>query len=402
MKWLLLIALTFSAVASEFTIVARKGKKQKPIFIKKKLENLISETAFDGQYFKVVLGRSNEPISFDSSEDILLKAATTYYYANNIRNYWVDVIKSEHVINMEKVTIRLDITDPYSEVTHYDIFAAEDEQYFNNALSIPAGETPDFVDEQDKWGPELWFRPKKKILTKEMMQNIGPNPLEQSLVILREEAEDIAWSNFEYKTLNHIFYPTFQDTSYWETVVRHVGTLFVMWGIVKASKYTDPLFLDKYYYMDTALIPEVIYHEYNHLALDDYLANTHEAAIIEGMADYFATAINPQKKMFAPLKKISNNAYKNVNAKEAYTPDSEYKKNADKDLALATLWELKTELKITDVDQFIYAARKHMDSQYTNLIEGLPRALNQTCQELHKNPRLCKRMVFDVLNKKGF
>jgi len=47
----------------------------------------------------------------------------------------------------------------------------------------------------------------------------------------------------------------------------------------------------KSFYIDTGLIPEVIYHEFSHVALADNLAPVHNVPLIEGMANFFAAEI---------------------------------------------------------------------------------------------------------------
>jgi hypothetical protein len=91
-----------------------------------------------------------------------------------------------------------------------------------------------------------------------------------------------------------------------------------MFIAVEGSKYLDPLFMEKYYYLDTALVPEIIYHEYAHIALSDEIAPTHSTGVVEGMADFFTMIINPQKRLMAPLKDINNAAAKNPYSNLAY------------------------------------------------------------------------------------
>jgi hypothetical protein len=64
---------------------------------------------------------------------------------------------------------------------------------FNTIMpfSIPSGETPDYVSFYKKWGHEIWFRPMKRILTKEI-EGIGENPLETQLSLLYRPAKRMA------------------------------------------------------------------------------------------------------------------------------------------------------------------------------------------------------------------
>src|SRR5690606_1307067 len=53
----------------------------------------------------------------------------------------------------------------------------------------------------------------------------------------------------------------------------------------------------KYFHLDSALVPEIIYHEYSHVALSDHLVLSHSTAVIEGMADIFAGFIGNTSKL---------------------------------------------------------------------------------------------------------
>ena len=124
------------------------------------LPNLISDNSYDGKYFKIVYGKSDEAISFDDTDEIQLKAATTYYHLNKARQFFTDVIKSDYVKGLPPLIIRLDLINVFNEVGHF----ANDHlnPQFNNALSIPAGAgyPPKNIH---PWGNEIWFRPSKKI-----------------------------------------------------------------------------------------------------------------------------------------------------------------------------------------------------------------------------------------------
>ena len=50
------------------------------------------------------------------------------------------------------------------------------------------------------------------------------------------------------------------------------------------SNFIEYLFTRKWYKFDSALVPEIIYHEFAHLALSDNLELSHSTPVIEGMA----------------------------------------------------------------------------------------------------------------------
>ena len=165
---LILVTLHFSAQASAqiFETALVRGKRFKPSLEKVELPNLVSTEGFDGKYFKIVVGKSNDAISFsESDEKLKLKAATTYYHLNLIRDFWVNEMHSENVKNMSKVIVRLEITNLFSDLGHYQHDSID--PHYNDALSIPAGEPMEGVD-IPAWGNEIWFRPVKKIKTEDL------------------------------------------------------------------------------------------------------------------------------------------------------------------------------------------------------------------------------------------
>ena len=151
--------VTFTTFASARTfkaIVRTESNAAKEAMVE--LEDLISENSFDGKHFKIVKGKSDEAISFDASEELVFKAATTYYHLTIARNYFINKVKSEYVSKTEKMVIRIEHTNQFSELGHY----ANDnlDPQFNNALTIPAGQglaSRGVIP----WGSEIWFRPEK-------------------------------------------------------------------------------------------------------------------------------------------------------------------------------------------------------------------------------------------------
>src|SRR5690606_2275549 len=96
------------------TVLVRDGKSNDQKLIRAKLTDLVSNKAFNGKYFKVVLGKSNKPIGFDHKDSkILLKAATTYYHATIARNFFIEKLKSDYVKKLGQVTLRLEITSTF-------------------------------------------------------------------------------------------------------------------------------------------------------------------------------------------------------------------------------------------------------------------------------------------------
>jgi len=75
------------------------------------LPDLTSDHSYEGKFFKIVHGKNDEAVRFDDSEDLQLKAATTYYHLSKARKFFAEFIKSSYVQNLPQITIRLDLTN---------------------------------------------------------------------------------------------------------------------------------------------------------------------------------------------------------------------------------------------------------------------------------------------------
>lgn len=398
----LYIASISAQVAPSFNVIERKPKSNKTILRKVVLEDLTSSDSFDGKYFKIVKEKSNEAIRFnDEDPKVLLKAASTYHHLTLAKNFWRDRIGSQEAENSEKIIVRLEIKNLFDEQGQF----AHDNRtpQFNNALSIPSGETPEWVpeDRQKSWNKEIWFRPMKKIETKSLA-GIGPNPLTVSLEALEQPFLNYTTSRFNQTMLEHLFYPTYSANPLWVDVVRFVGTIAITKAIIEASKHTDKLFLEKWYYLDTALVPEVIYHEYAHIILSDHLEMSHSTPVIEGMADYFAAALANKKKMYAKVKGVSNAAGKNTQSTKLYTHWYESNRLATSDFTLSVLWDVRETLGEDVADQVVFGARKYLKTKSATINHHLIEAVLDSCSDKCPSPRRDKLMLYETFSAKGF
>lgn len=117
MKYVLIFAFSFlylsNLIAQEspsFLVLERKTRSNKTTFRKVHLEDLESAKSFDGKFFKIVKGKSNEAIHFDDSDNQLVtKAATVYHHLTLARKFWRDEIGAPGKQKIGKLIIRLEI-----------------------------------------------------------------------------------------------------------------------------------------------------------------------------------------------------------------------------------------------------------------------------------------------------
>lgn len=400
MKTLLAIVLlipSLSFAKSEHLVLLRNDSKD-PVIEKVELADLISEEAYDGEYFKIVKGKSDEAIRFDADKALTFRAATAYYHLSIARNYFLNKIKSEHVAKLPKMIIRIEHTNQFSELGH---FANDNlDPQFNNALTIPGGKG--LASKGVKpWETEIWFRPSKKIHLRELKTNNLQN--KEFAVLMGSFRNQIHMQSLQ-KFLAGVVVALTQENAAnplaIDNLVRTVGSSLVMEA---GYQFYDPIakvFTRKWYWLDTALIPEIIYHEYSHAALSDYLELTHSTAIIEGMADFFAGQIADSPKLAMNIKKYNTYNGKNAKKKQEYMIQFEMTDYANTDFVFGLLWEMDRIVGEEKGEAFMYELRKKLTTNSSirgQLVEGLL----ETCDEQCSSPFVDKLKILKALNLKG-
>lgn len=363
------------------------------------LEDLISDTSFDGKYFKIVVGKSNEAVKFDDDKDLTFRAATTYYHLTLARNYFINKVKSNYVAQIEKMVIRIEHKNQFSELGH---FAHDNlEPQFNNALTVPAGKGLASRGVQP-WGSEIWFRPKKKIHIRDLNTNGLAN--QEFKVLMRGFRNQIHMQSMQRFLASSVTVlvsgSSHADPFSTENLMRTVGSSLIM---EFGYQFIDPITKAtsrKWYWLDTALVPEIIYHEYSHAALSDHLVLTHSTAIIEGMADFFAGQISGSPKLAKHIKKYNTFNGKNAKRKQDYVIQFEMSEYANTDFVFGLLWEIKNILGEEKGEAFMFELRKRVTTNSTirgQLIDGIIATCNDVCDQ----PFIDKIKILSALNVRG-
>lgn len=393
--------------------VLERGKGDDVSFQKRELEKLFCNDTFEGEHFKIVYATEDNAIPFNSENSALIKkAANVYHHLTVARNYWINQVKSEYVKKLPQITIRLDIINSFSSSRHFK--NAEQEKNYNNALTIPEGQTPRMAQEKKKWGKEIWFSPSKKIDSRKEIKSEGDNPVHESLVLVKDPIIEYNKSALIYLGLSLVASPQIYDGAVLNTALQRVGVIAILYGMVELSRHMDKLFIEKYYYVDTAMVPEIIYHEFAHIALSDTMKTVHSVPVIEGMADYFATRVANRTKMYEQIENFSTNKYKNANSKDYYHPYLEGYWNATSDFTLSLLWLGRTEFEklnekrqkrghgpVMDYDELIYQTHFRINED-ADIANDLNRALVETCYEKCQDTRAGVNTLNRVFERKGF
>jgi hypothetical protein len=397
----LLITPLFAQAQIQENVLVR-GANFNPEVQSLEMPDLISTERFQGKYFKIVLGKGEEGISLtEPNLELRLKAATAYYHLNKARNFWVEVMKSDYVSELPPITIRLEITNKFSDLGHFQNESIEPQ--YNNALSIPDGSPMDGVD-IPAWGHEIWFRPKKTILSKDLPgSGLGPqgNPLSQYIKLLTGQVQSSIESQMIQTTLQKLFYPQMLSTTYQTAILKQIGTLALSSLILEGSKHTDQLFLEKYYYLDTAMVPEIIYHEFSHIALSDHLTLSLSTPILEGMADYFATAMSGRPEIASRIKLYSLSMPKNGRNKILYNPALEASVYSNSDFVLSVLWLIRDHFPEL-ANHWTFIASTFLSTESSDIRHDLIGSLLTACDYVCEAPRLNKIELRQLLEEKGF
>ena len=394
----------------KFEVLERTKKSFK--FVEKELRNLNCEKKFEGKYFKIVVGTSEEAIPFNADADLIKKAANVYHHLTLARDYWSKSIKSEYVNSMDQLTIRLEITNAYSRTRHFK--NEEQVENYNNAWSTPEGETPRFVKDKKYWGKEIWFSPKKIIKSREEITSKGNNPVYQNLEIVKGPVWEYSKNGLIYQGLSFTADTTVATSDFLSTAIQHVGILAFIYAATEITKNMDKFFINEFYYVDTAMVPEIIYHEFAHIALSDTMKTVHSVPVIEGVADYFAARIQSSDTLYEHLDGYSVNRTKKLKSKSFYHPYFEEGWNAEADFVLSVLWKTrmnfdienekrvkKGQKELVDFDQLVFKAHFRLTEEsdiMNDLTESLLFGCHQVCDS--------KRYGFNVLHRsfeeKGF
>jgi hypothetical protein len=361
------------------------------------LANLTSEDSYVGENFRILKGKTDEVVRFDDSEELQLKAATTYYHLTKARNFFVLNLKSEYVKSLPIINIRLDITNVFNEVGHFGNDKL-DPQY-NNALSIPKG--PGYAPANiPGWDLEIWFRPSKEIHIRDLDLNSGIGPtVKSSLNAFRNQTHMTNFKDFFISILS-AGVTNINSTSIVNNMMRFGQSSVVIEFLYQTTDIAAEFFQRKIYRLDTAMVPEIIYHEFSHIALSDRLELTHSTPVNEGMADYFAGKISGSKELATHINDYNLFSGKKVQNKQLYNLAFERGEFANTDFVFGLLWNLGNTVGPDIEANFVNEMAKRLTTD-ANIRDDLIKASIDTCTMFCKSPLNDRIKLYKFYNQKG-
>ncbi len=335
-----ILLLSSSLFAKTFEVVVRDSSNELVVEYKE-LDDLISFDKFEGKYFKIVSKTSDEAISFNSP--LAGKAANTYYHLSKARDYFLNLRQ----VSEEQITIRLEIENAYHRDYHFQ--NAQLDPVYNNATTVVGGQGVSDLGIAP-WGYEIWFRPIKEIpISKELRKQVKKvvrsylprTPTISGDVLIISGIEAVSSDNFQVAIGN-----TAQD-------------LFNDYLINTAVRFLIPevfaLFLRGNYFLDTALIPEIIYHEYTHYMMADSIEPVVNSTLLEGFADYYATKVSGRLSLADELGDYGRLIEsRDALSRDVYSLSLDTNEGLGSDFVLSVLYEIESYVSLyEDRDEVI-------------------------------------------------
>ncbi len=399
-----------SFALDEFEIVGRK-KNGRAKYESVELP-LLAPGRYETNRFKVVWKRESEALSDAkiaelvatqqtnrSAEDLRMMAANTLFHAEKARQFFADRLDSEEARALPQILLRLDISNSYNDQAQ---FAHDQHQpQFNNVLTIPEGKPRADRTDLKPWFREIWFRPRKEIPIGEILAALPEDPVNAQIRQARAQLYPMQIDLTLRETLIASFQNRLDTDGFVESVVRQGGTLLLMEGAFQVLKFVNRLIIPQRYYLDTAFIPEVIYHEMAHAVLGDYLAPNLSTPVNEGVSDYFATSIGGNPKIAKKIREYSTVTGKNGKRRHAFQMEYETLGKAHSDYVLSLLWGLRGKLGAETMDRVVFESRKHLSTRDSNIRRGLPNALLLACEKVCESPLRDRMRIHEYLESRG-
>ncbi len=322
---LMLFAGEAPALIREMNVNVREvstGTRSGRIVVERRvLTDLVSETAFEGTYFKVVHASDESPIRFDHPDsDVVRRAATVYYHMSNTRNA-LDTLELHDRSGLRKqMLIRIDQEQDFSDVHHFD--PRPERREYNASRIIPPSDPFMLAGGVRPWGYEIWFR-KASVEKRRSPLNLVAgqvNSREFKSMLMGQ----LLYSDMISLTQNALlgfFNPT-----------DHLISMSFSIGLSELIPQTIGLIgrhSHQRYYLDSAMIPEIAVHEFSHIALAPVFGLKRSTALNEGFANYLAWRVTGLEKLGARAGAFNrSDAPKSALTRAKYSFDQEMLKQA--------------------------------------------------------------------------
>ena len=364
-----LLSSSLLAMDAVCTAIVRDEKKR---LIKKEVQikDLVSNSSFAGRYIKVVKSTSDDPVAFDSSES--LRACTAYYHMTIARDYFLARFDLKRLKKPRAIVTRIEMDRGFEESAHF--MHENNGLFYNNAVTVPPSGPGRLTDKP--WYYEIWFAPKKKVKIESSIYKAsklitsGPFLVNMLMGVGQSQATTIG--------IDLVRGTGFGASYYLKSLGLSLGVTTLVPHIIKWGSRP----LKQKIFLDSGMIPEVIYYEYSHFALSEHLSIDRHSPVVEGVANYFAAMIGNTDEILKKSKKYAKGLI-TIDAKrnKKYEYHMEDKSYAQLDFSFKFLYALKTEFGKEKSEELVFeAARKMGQTQKLELKAGLLPALRASLQ----------------------
>ncbi len=363
---------------------------------------LIDGNLFQNSDFKIVMRTEDGALTLDqvkADRALGIKAANALYHLNRIKRFFIEQLHSNEVKNLEQVVIRFDITNLFDEQGHFANINKSPQ--FNNALSVPAGSG--YPSEGiPAWKRESWFRPEQRIPVQEILKKQAGDPLDPTL----KQARDVVYP-YELQTLVNTAALDWTSgnpngfSSFLNSALSQGVTIALLESGFQVMKVLNRALIPQHLYVDVAFVPEIITHEFTHVALSDYMVLGKSTPVIEGYADYFAADLDSEGQLYGKIKRYNTARVKNGKSKTLFDYSFEASEMAQSDFVFSLFWGLRKIWGVEQTRSVIFESRKYVRTEKTQIANGLTDALFKACQAVCANRVHDQAVLFHYLDKRG-
>jgi hypothetical protein len=388
---LLAFSFTLTAFAIDHECTALVRNTRHKLELKKVvIKDLLSKESFDGRYIKVVRRNQKKAIKFDDKLNV--RACSVYHHMSIARDYFLANFDLKQLKRPRKLIARIEMDLGFEESAH---FMHENLGTFsNNALTIPPSTASRIADEP--WYYEIWFAPKKKVKVENPIQRAADvaasGPVIRSMLtgVLTTQVSELGSELVQGISIDPGYYASSLLLSVGVTAV--VPTL-IKWGSSVVKKTI---------YLDSAMIPEVVYHEFTHFALSEHLSISRHSPVVEGVANFYAAMIGDTDAILKNTGGYSKGLVK-VTAKrnqmyQYYMEDTAY---AQLDFSFKFLYALKSEFGQEFAEKLVFNAILELKNQPLSIKEGLLRSLQVAMINMDASIRDRYRLI-ELIQDFGF
>jgi hypothetical protein len=330
------------------------------------------------------------------------------YHLKKARSFFINELKAPVDSQKSPLIVRYELNKPFDTYEKYDrsggdrlgcpagvcennASTVKPSHFFRNK-SIPA------------WDFEIWFRP----------MNVKPQPKQTGQLATQDLFESslgvVDTAVVEVTKLSSLGVdPKYIDTSHYVSQFKYVLLLTQVVPLFVDFTYSQ---IPSYFGFDASMIPDIIYHEYSHIATADKLPVNNVYTVLEGLANYFASLITDNDVLYDELDEFAKNLSPiKVKENRKYSYNLEVYNNliGYDPFVYSYLRLLRRDYSeyfpqddIRIFDRLMFELRHHIDlAHHRTVSHSLTNGLKKTAQVFFKNQPAKARIVTQLIVRRA-